>query len=204
MATYDNSYSRMVAWLKILLPLAALAILSTLFLASRSIDSVRSIPMADGTIRELAREQRIGNPSFSGVTDNGTAVTIAAQSARPLTGDQRGFSASGLRATLASKSGYTVEITAKTGLLDSQTRIADLGGGVRLDTSTGYRIETASLSASLEIALVQTGGAITADGPLGHISAGKMVLRQQSGGDAGATYELVFKNGVTLLYLPQQ
>jgi lipopolysaccharide export system protein LptC len=204
MATYDNSYSRMVAWLKIILPLAALAILSTLFLASRSIDSARSIPFADGTIKELAREQRIGKPSFSGVTDNGTAVTIAADSARPLADGQQGFSAVGLRATLASNAGYTVEVMAKTGQFNSETRMADLGGGVRLDTSSGYRIETASLTASLENALVQTGGAITADGPLGHISAGKMVLRQQSDGDAAATYELVFKNGVKLLYLPQQ
>lgn len=204
MATYDNSYSRMVAWLKIVLPLAALAILSTLFLVSRSIDSARSIPFADGAIEELAREQKIGNPSFSGVTDNGTAVTIVAKSARPLPDGRQGLSAKGMRATLSTAAGETVEITAKNGQLNGETRIATLAGGVKLRTSTGYVIETASLWASMENATVQSDGAISAEGPLGKITAGKMVLRQQSDAGAAASYELVFKNGVKLLYLPQQ
>ena len=39
MAIPDNLHSRMVFWLKILLPILALAILSTLFLFSRRIDT---------------------------------------------------------------------------------------------------------------------------------------------------------------------
>ncbi len=53
MATYDNTYSRVVAWLKILLPLLALAILSTLFLVARTIDPAQNIPYADVDIDEL-------------------------------------------------------------------------------------------------------------------------------------------------------
>ena len=42
-----DRYSRMVAIFKVLLPLAALAILSTLFLLSRTIDPTTTIPFAD-------------------------------------------------------------------------------------------------------------------------------------------------------------
>ena len=38
-------YSRLIAWLKILLPLGALILLSTIFLYSRSTDPISVIPV---------------------------------------------------------------------------------------------------------------------------------------------------------------
>jgi len=67
MAACDNTYSRVVAWLRIALPLLALAILSTLFLLARTIDPAQNLPYADIDIDELTREQRIGNPQFAAV-----------------------------------------------------------------------------------------------------------------------------------------
>ncbi len=74
---------RVVAWLKIILPLLALAILSTLFLVARTIDPAKNIPYADVDIEELTREQRIGNPNYSGVTADGTAIRLKARQAKP-------------------------------------------------------------------------------------------------------------------------
>ena len=47
MAARDNVHSRVVFWLKIILPLLALAILSTLFLFSRRIDTDQALPYAE-------------------------------------------------------------------------------------------------------------------------------------------------------------
>ena len=60
MTMYDNSYSRFVALTKVILPIIALGILSTLFLFSRNIDPTQSIPYADVDVEGLAREQQIG------------------------------------------------------------------------------------------------------------------------------------------------
>ena len=60
MAVADNTYSRVVGWLKILLPLGALALLSTLFLFARGIAPVGEIPYAE--LEEIAREARISDP----------------------------------------------------------------------------------------------------------------------------------------------
>ena len=44
-------HSRLVTWAKVALPLAALAILSTLFLLADRIDPTAAIPYADGRCR---------------------------------------------------------------------------------------------------------------------------------------------------------
>jgi lipopolysaccharide export system protein LptC len=63
MAAAIDGYSRLVAWLKIILPLIALGILATLFLVSRTIDPSQTIPYADVDVQDLARNQRVGAPS---------------------------------------------------------------------------------------------------------------------------------------------
>ncbi len=65
MATYDNTYSRVVAWLKVLLPVIALVLLSTMFLISRTIDPSRAIPFANVDVEGMVRDQRISAPAFS-------------------------------------------------------------------------------------------------------------------------------------------
>ena len=57
-----DRYSRMVTFLKVLLPLAALALLSTLFLISRGINTKATIPFAAHEIEERMRGQQITAP----------------------------------------------------------------------------------------------------------------------------------------------
>ena len=78
-----DRYSRMVALLKVLLPLAALALLSTLFLISRGVNIEATIPFADHEIEERMRGQQITAPFFSGTTAQGDEITVTASIARP-------------------------------------------------------------------------------------------------------------------------
>ena len=61
MAAATNFHSAIVGWLKILLPLAALMLLSTLFLFARSTAPSDDIPFAD--IDAAAAEQRVSAPA---------------------------------------------------------------------------------------------------------------------------------------------
>ena len=204
MATHDNTYSRLIAWLKIILPLTALAILSTLFLFSRTIDTNGTLPFTKVDAEKIAREQRIGNPTYSAVSDNGTAITLAAESAAPLGGDDEGIGANNLTAVLETPSGLHIQFTARSGWFDAVNRVAALEGGVKLETSSGYIVETDSISANVTANELATNSQVTASGPLGELSAGKMVLRQQSTGQGAPTYELIFQDGVKLVYRPKQ
>ena len=80
----SNAYSRFVAWVKVILPLLALALLSTLFLFSRTPAPNRAIPFANVDVEELAREQSLGRPRFAGTLSDGREVIFTADRATPV------------------------------------------------------------------------------------------------------------------------
>ncbi|WP_421702189.1 LPS export ABC transporter periplasmic protein LptC [Aliiroseovarius sp.] len=201
MATYDNTYSRVVAWLKVLLPVIALVLLSTMFLISRTIDPSRAIPFANVDVEGMVRDQRISAPSFSGVTEDGAALSITAETARPLPDNADGMSAEALTARIETPDGAQVDIEAAEALVDGATSLLTLSGGVVVTTSTDYRIEAAGLITKMDRAEMESDGAVQATGPLGTLDAGQARIAPADG-DA-STYLLVFKDGVKLVYVPK-
>ncbi|PHQ99049.1 MAG: hypothetical protein COB39_05900 [Marinosulfonomonas sp.] len=198
---YDNSYSRFVALTKVILPIIALGILSTLFLFSRNIDPTQSIPYADVDVEGLAREQGIGAPNYAGVTEDGAAISITAKSARPSQDNAKIVTATGLTAIIEDAMDGRIEIIADDGVIDTDQQFVTLQGGVQILTSTGYIINTAGVTAALNETSVVTDGRITAEGPLGTLNAGQMTLETQKGPDG--SHLLVFKGGVKLIYDPK-
>lgn len=204
MARYDNAHSRLVAWLKILLPLAALAILSTIFLFSRTIDPSRAIPFSKVDVRALAREPRITAPDYSGMTSDGTAISATAASARPDPSQPGKATAHLVHATLTTRSGGVAHITAQDGKIDNTAGRMVLTGHVTLVTSDGYTVTSPRMVTQLHETDIVGDGPVDATGPLGHLTAGHMHLtRPQAPNEASAGYVLVFKGGVKLIYHPQ-
>lgn len=204
MATYDDGYSRLVAFLKVVLPLIALAILSTLFLVSNVIDPSEKIPFADIDVEELAREQKIGGPSYSGVSKSGAAYTVTAESATPNFGDDKGMAAHDIKAMIETKSGTFIDFTAPDGNFAEKTDQAVMTGGVRIVTSTGYDITSEVVHSKLDMSELETDSVVNAIGPFGNFTAGKMVITQQSAKGTERDYLMVFTEGVNLIYIPQQ
>ena len=201
MATYDNTYSRVVAWLKILLPVIALVLLSSMFLISRTIDPSRAIPFADVDVDDLMRDTRISGPSFSGVTKDGAAVSFTAETARPSTDSPNRLSASVMSASIETPDGARVDIAAQSALIDGDNNLLTLSGGVVVTTSTNYRIEAQGLTSQMDEARLQSDGPVTATGPLGTLNAGEASVGRADG--TTGTYLLVFKGGVKLVYDPK-
>lgn len=197
MEMLDNLHSRVVFWLKIVLPLTALAILSTLFLFSRRIDTDAALPYAEVDVEELARDRRLTAPEFSGMTEDGAEVTILAQVARP---GSDGIDASGLSATYATPAGLQIEIAATKGMIDAPGNLLALDGDVRIVTSSGYVVETTGLRSALDRTQIETSGQIKAETPFGRIDAGRMELHDE--GDGTVNYVMLFSGGVKLIYLP--
>ena len=75
--------TRTVRWLRVLLPLLALAMLSTLFLFSRGSDGESQIPYADVDAEAMARDPRLVAPEYAGVTPDGAQLTLRATEAAP-------------------------------------------------------------------------------------------------------------------------
>lgn len=195
----DNLHSQLVGWAKILLPLTALALLSTLFLFSRNGGGDEAIPYAE--IDQLAREQRITDPSFSGVSENGAVIHIGAEFARPDASDPRRIEIETPRLSLDAADGTTLRVSAGAGMLDSRAQTAELTGLARLETSNGFTMETSGLDADLDTGLITSHGPLAIEAPFGSLTAGQVTIKWAESGEG---QQLQFADGVKLVYQPAE
>jgi lipopolysaccharide export system protein LptC len=202
MAAHDNTHSRLVAWLKILLPLIALGMLSSIFLVSRSIDPNATLPYSQVEIDERVREPRLTTPRFSGVTSDGATISLDAADMRPNLTDPTSGTATDLRAQLVTPDGTTTDIAARTAEIDAMAGTYRMTGDVVLTNSTGYRMTAEVMDGTMDATSLVATGSVEAEGPIGQITADRMDLRT----DPAATgqYLLVFNGGVRLVYEPSR
>ena len=194
MAAVEDGWSRFVSLAKVLLPLAALMLLSVLFLFSRTPDPDPDIPYAE--IEALAEEPRLVGPSYAGVGQNGATIALKAEEIRPM-GDGV-FAATGLLGDVAMADGRLVQLQAGGAEFDEPGRVARLTGLARVVTSDGYEIETRGIEADLAAGPQLVPGELEARAPFGELTAGGMRLE-----DSGSGNGMVFTNGVRLLYDPK-
>ena len=200
MAISDSSYSKLVAWLKLLLPLVALGILSTLFFLARGTGPEMSLGIDDDQIAELAEEQRLSTPSYLGVTPDGAAISFSADVARPDPTSAERLIATTVSGRIEPDDGSWVSIASRDGVLNTDAGTARLTGGVVMETSTGIRMTTDALNAELGLGEVSTDLEVVVDAPFGRLTANAM--RYSSGQDTPEQNLLVFSNGVYLIYQP--
>ncbi len=196
---YDNRHSMLVAWAKVALPLSALALLSVLFLFSGKADPEMAQLYAKVDVAELAREQRMTAPEYSGMTEDGAALTVTAAAARPDTAGS-GASAVDLKAKLETPGGFTADLAAKAGRIDPGSGAIVLSDQVTVQTSSGYRLATTKLEVATDRTALTAPEPVRAEGPFGTITADQMRLGTSETG----AQDLVFNGHVRLLYQPQE
>lgn len=194
----DNLHSQLVGWAKIILPLCALALLSTLFLFARGSGAPSEVTMT--RVEAIAREQRLSAPEFSGVTDEGAIIVVAAKSARPGDSGPDTVTIEEIRMRMDNPDGSNVEVNAIMGEIDGRSQVAYFEGLARIETSGGFAMETNGLTANLETGVIMSDGLIEIRAPFGILTAGN-VMFQASADDTGQ--QMLFTNGVRLLYSPQ-
>lgn len=196
-----DRYTRMVFWLKVLFPLTSLGILSTLFLLSRAVDPETAIPFADKEIQDRLRDQQVTGPFFSGATADGDQIAFSAETLTTPQGQTGANRAEKVNVAMDLASGARITMDADEASLNLSDNLAELTGEVTIITSTGYRIESDMLRATLTEIEITSPGPVHATGPGGTLTAGAMHIAAQDGENPT---QLVFKNGVKLIYDPKQ
>lgn len=194
-----DPYSRLVTFLKVALPLVALAILSTLFLVSSRIEPGDTIPFAEGEIAERIRGEQVTGPLFSGLTDGGDRISFTAE--QIVTLESKANSARNPTARLDFATGGSVELVADRGDLDIGKDIATMSGDVVIESTTGYVMRSDTLTARLSLIEIVAPGEVRAHGPGGTLTAGTMRIAEQDGVDG---VQLIFTKGVKLVYDPKE
>lgn len=203
MSAVVDRYSRAVLWLKVLLPLTALAILSVLFSIAESIDPDRAIPISDQTLAEYMATKGLHAPRYSGVAEGGHQIDAQAKSFTPKA-DGAGFDAKDISAVIVVNGDNRISIDAPIGEIDRNASLVRLGGGAALVTTDGYEVRTDDLFATLDMSRIFTNSSVSARaGALGGFVAGSMELINRETADGETTLMLIFKDGVRLVYKPQ-
>lgn len=195
-----DSHSRAVAYLKVLMPLAALALMSTLFLISRGSNTEAVIPFAQKEIEDRMKGQQVTAPFFSGTTAQGDEIMVSAALARPGGADAPAV-ASEVSANFRLARGGRITLASQTGSIQPGQATAELTGGVTITSTQGLIVETETLNAALDGLEASSPGPVQATGPLGRLTAGNMRISSES---EDGTVHMLFKNGVKLIYDPQQ
>ena len=196
MARSDTLYSRVVAWLKVALPLVALGLLATLFLLARGDDPpAAELPYVDGAPQSADRGG-LGRPFHAGMTEGGDLVTLRAASARNAGGR---VAATDIDARIVLTEGATLTLTAQGASLPDGSRDLTLTDAVTLRSTTGWTVRSDRMRTALDRVAIDSDGPVDVLGPAGTLTAGTMSVRET--GPDGAVH-LIFTGGVNMLYDP--
>jgi lipopolysaccharide export system protein LptC len=194
-----DGYTRLVSWLKIILPLAALGLLSTVFMLSRTQEVRQDLPFADIRVGENGLSERVLRPTFAGASEEGDLIAFVAETARPVGEGLGSIEAADIRARIDLVEGGTITFRSDSAMMAEPSGLAELKGGVVIVSSSGYRVETEVLMAGMDRVYAESPGEVHGEGPAGRFVAGRMVLQSR---DAGGDVRLRFTDGVKLVYLP--
>jgi lipopolysaccharide export system protein LptC len=195
-----GAYSRLVVIAKIMLPLVALGLLSTLFLLARSTPPGEPLRYVDEDVADLARSERLGTPRHDAVTSQGTEVRLTADELFPQMGRAGTTEAARPEGIFRTPDGLVYDIVAKRGELDETEGLSTLEGDVTIRTSNGYRLRTEAARLRTDRTYLTSLASVHATGPLGTLDAGRMEVFNTPG--APLEWRAVFTEGVRVVYAP--
>ena len=196
--SFGDSYSAFVVWVKTLLPIAALGMLSTIFLFSGKVDVTQSLPYAKFNIAEIIREQRITKPYFSGVSNNGTEIILSAAYASLDIKNVDILTITQLSVILTSQNAKTIRITAGRGTLNSALQEIVISEDVHLTAALGFWLKTNNLTVDLKQGVVTAHNVFQGLTGLGTIDAEKVVVQM-----IAEDQQIIFTNSVHLIHYPK-
>lgn len=196
MAAAGGLHSRLVAILKIGLPLIALLALASLFLISPEDRLEGELIFSRGDLDELGSGLQIIRPTLSGMTRAEDPFRFTAEMVMPDAVPPTRAEVARLRGTMDFLRGPGVSLAAETASLDLEAQRMTLGGGVRIETSDGYATEAPTMEVDLRGGTLDAPGPVETTGPMGEIAAGSLRIAPGPAGPHGIS----FGNGVRLVY----
>ncbi len=203
-----RSYSRLVTWMKIALPLAAVGLVALLFLSMRHKGDLTEL-FTPEELATLGAGLKLENPRFAGVTSKDEPFALRAEWALPDSAVPTYIDLERPSGEIRMADGRTVSATAAKARLNRVEKTLLLEGGVVLDTSDGYHVETERVEIDIDAETAIAPGPVRGNGPRGEIQAGSMRGSSGTGSEASGSGpdgsgggQIWFENKVRLVFIP--
>ena len=171
MPVASGLYSRIVAVLKVGLPLVALGLLAGLFLVRTEDELAGSLMFSDADLAALTSGMQVSNATFSGTTDQGDAFRFNTREVIPDAAPPTRAAIAGLEGSLVFEGGNSMTLSATQGDLDISGQRLSLTGDVTVATADGYAVRSPHMEINLREGLVEAENPVLAEGPAGNIRA---------------------------------
>lgn len=167
---------------------------------SKSAPDQSEIPFAQVGLIDKIRDQQLSQPYFSGTTEAGDLITLSATAIKPDLKNPGSLMAENILTSLSDQAGQTITFAGQRGVYHDKAKQIDMMSGVQILTEDGYQLSAATLSMSFERASLIADGPIQGTGPQGILEAGRLEVTREN---PQAGFLIVFKNGVKVVYDPQ-
>jgi len=194
-------HTRIVAWLKLALPLIAIGLLSTLFLLSRSVNPTAVVPFEDNEVRQRWQNRQVTGPYFSSTTSDGDEIDFIARTVTTPDGLTGANYAEDILVQIDTASGSEITVSSDRALFDLAADQSELIGNVVVTTSSGYTIQSQKIVSRVSQLDLSSPAKVHANGPVGELTAGSMHIFTLQQDDS---LQLLFTSGVKLVYDPKQ
>lgn len=154
--------SRMLRWLKLLLPALAAAMLGLLIVWPQL--QQREAP---GPAVETGDDVRLRDARYVGVDAHDRPFTVAAEATREIDGSSRRLDLQRPQADMTLGDGAWVAILADHGVFDRDTDLLSLDGGVQLFHDEGYQFRSERARLDLKAGSASGDDPVTVQGPAG-------------------------------------
>ena len=172
-AAAGSSHDRLIATLRILLPMAVGVLAAFLALAPLTVGRDISFVLSKDRV-DVARERmRVTRATYRGENSKGEAFTLEAASAVQATSRDPIVHLSQLDATIQLQGGPAM-IRANQGRYDMDNQNIAIDGPVRFDSADGYHITTRDVFVDMDERMAHSRAPVDGTMPLGHFSADRM------------------------------
>ena len=198
-----DAYSQFIRFAKIGFPVLAALLLIGIFTFNK-VNPIRDgVVVSEVGAASLSTGQIATNPHYTGVTKSGDTFSISASSALPNAPSPDLIDLVLPNSTIGFTNGLEVHTTSNFGQINLSTQEAIHTGSVLIVTSDNYIANSEKIVLSFYTGNAYSPNQVTANGPMGKITAGTMRLTQglhDKTSHIGAI--LSFGNGVKLVYYP--
>lgn len=172
-AAAGSSHDRLIATLRIVLPMAVGVLAAFLALAPLTVGRDISFVLSKDRVDVASERMRVERATYRGENSKGEAFTLDAASAVQATSRDPIVHLSQLDAKIQLQEGPAT-IRANQGRYDMDNQNIAIDGPVRFDSADGYHITTRDVFVDMDERMAHSRAPVDGTMPLGHFSADKM------------------------------